>query len=69
VRKLLFGDDWPLAVASLLALALTALLHELGLAAWWLAPAAVALALTASVRHAVKAHTRPTLTTIERRFK
>jgi hypothetical protein len=53
-RKLLLGDDWRLTVGPLLALALTALLHDHGLSLWWLLPAAVALVLAVSVRYAAK---------------
>jgi hypothetical protein len=48
------GDDWRLAAGLAVALALTALLVDEGLPAWWLMPVAVALALTASLRRATR---------------
>jgi hypothetical protein len=35
------GDDWTVAVGVVIALALTALIADRGLAAWWLMPLAV----------------------------
>jgi hypothetical protein len=46
------GDDWRVAAGVAAALGLTALLAHLGVNAWWLLPAAVALVLGASVRRA-----------------
>ena len=43
------GDDWRLAVGVACGLAVTALLADLGVPAWWLMPAFAALLLTASV--------------------
>lgn len=48
------GDDWRVAVGLALALALTALLVDQGVAAWWLMPVAVALLLTGSIRRATR---------------
>jgi hypothetical protein len=49
------GDDWRTAAGVVLALALTALLAGLSVAAWWVMPAAVptilALALRRASRH------------------
>ncbi|GAA1713337.1 hypothetical protein GCM10009765_73020 [Fodinicola feengrottensis] len=39
------GDDWRVAVAVVIALALTYGLSRLGLPAWWVLPVAVALVL------------------------
>jgi hypothetical protein len=43
------GDDWRIAVTVALGLALTAVLADSGLAAWWLLPAVVAVMLSVSV--------------------
>jgi hypothetical protein len=43
------GDDWTVAVAVVVALALAALLARSGIPAWWLLPVAVALVLCGSV--------------------
>jgi hypothetical protein len=50
----LVGDDWRLTGGLLLALTCTVLLHHIGLPAWWLLPAAVALLLSGSLRRAVR---------------
>jgi hypothetical protein len=39
------GDDWRVAVAVVLALAVTAGLAQAGLPAWWVLPLAVVLVL------------------------
>ena len=46
------GDDWRVAAGVAAALALTWLLSDAGLNAWWLLPAAVALVLALSLRRA-----------------
>ena len=43
------GDDWTVAVAVIVALAIAALLVRGGIQAWWLLPVAVALVLFGSV--------------------
>ncbi len=43
------GDDWTVAAGVIIALALTALLAHNNIAAWWLMPIVVALALTESL--------------------
>ncbi len=48
------GDDWLVAVGLALALALTALLDEADVAAWWLMPVAVAALLAGSLRRATR---------------
>jgi hypothetical protein len=45
----IIGDDWTVAVGVVIALALTALLAHLGVAAWWLMPLAVVGMLTLSL--------------------
>jgi hypothetical protein len=51
------GDDWLVAVAVGMGLALTGLATALGLDAWWLLPVVVALALAGSLRRATRAAT------------
>ncbi|HEX6713658.1 MAG TPA: hypothetical protein VF066_09735 [Thermoleophilaceae bacterium] len=46
------GDDWLVAVAVVAAIALTALLADSDVAAWWVMPLAVVLILFASLRRA-----------------
>ncbi|WP_327291864.1 hypothetical protein [Streptomyces sp. NBC_01198] len=48
------GDDWQVALWTLLALGATAGLATSGLNAWWLLPIAAAAALADSLRRAVK---------------
>jgi hypothetical protein len=49
------GDDWQVALAVVLALAVTAALAAAGVAAWWLAPLAGLAALYRSVRRVARA--------------
>lgn len=49
------GDDWRVAVGVGLAIGATALVAAVGLAAWWLLPPAVVVALYLSVRRAASA--------------
>jgi hypothetical protein len=51
------GDDWVVAAAVALGLALTGILTGLGVNAWWLMPVVVALALAGSLRRATRATT------------
>jgi hypothetical protein len=51
------GDDWRTALGVALALALTALVADATLAAWWVMPPAVMGLLALSIRRAAK--TRP----------
>jgi hypothetical protein len=46
------GDDWRIALAVVIALAVTALVAGTGIAAWWILPLAVAAVLAISVWHA-----------------
>ena len=48
------GDDWRVAASVVAALALTVVLTDHDLSAWWLMPVAVVLALLASLRRAVR---------------
>ena len=43
------GDDWRIALAVAVALALTAVLTDNGVNAWWLVPAVAAVMLSVSV--------------------
>ncbi len=47
------GDDWRTALGVGIAIALTALLAGVGVAAWWVMPLAVLLLLGLSLRRAV----------------
>ncbi len=49
------GDDWRVAVGVGLSIGATALVAAAGLAAWWLLPPAVVVALYLSVRRAASA--------------
>ena len=51
------GDDWLVAAAVAVGLALTGLLTGVGVDAWWLLPVVVALALAGSLRRAIRATT------------
>lgn len=48
------GDDWRVAVGVAVALAITYVLTDKGINAWWLLPAGVALVLTESLRRALR---------------
>jgi len=48
------GDDWRTALGVVLALALTALLAQAALSAWWVMPPAVVGLLALSVRRAAR---------------
>lgn len=47
------GDDWRTALGVGIAIALTALLADAGVTAWWVMPLAVLLLLGLSLRRAV----------------
>jgi hypothetical protein len=49
------GDDWRTALGVALALALTALIADAALAAWWVMPPAVIGLLALSIRRAARA--------------
>ena len=46
------GDDWRIALAVVIALAVTAVVAGTGIAAWWILPLGVAAVLAFSVWHA-----------------
>jgi hypothetical protein len=52
VWEFVVGDDWRVALATVLILGATALIAAAGLPAWWLAPVAVVAVLYRSVRRA-----------------
>ncbi|HEY2631248.1 MAG TPA: hypothetical protein VGI26_02585 [Solirubrobacteraceae bacterium] len=52
VWEFVVGDDWRTALGVALALALTALLSETSVPAWWVMPVAVLLLLALSIRRA-----------------
>jgi len=53
VVEFVIGDDWRIALGVAIALGITALLAESGLAAWWVMPLATLLLLTLAIRRAV----------------
>ena len=52
VWEFVVGDDWRTAAGVVLALALTAILAGVGVAAWWVMPLAVLVLLALSLRRA-----------------
>jgi len=52
VWDFIVGDDWRTALGVVLALALTALLADAAISAWWVMPLAVLGLLALSVRRA-----------------
>jgi len=48
------GDDWLTAAGVVAALAVTALVADAGIAAWWVMPPAVAALLALSLRRAMR---------------
>lgn len=52
VWEFIVGDDWTLALGAVVAIAVTAGLAALGLAAWWVMAIAVPLLLALSVARA-----------------
>ena len=46
----IFGDDWLIAAGVAVAIGLTALLADRGVAAWWVMPLAAITLLVGSVR-------------------
>jgi hypothetical protein len=48
------GEDWRIALGVAVALAVTALVADAQLAAWWVTPLAVLVLLTLSVRRAAR---------------
>jgi hypothetical protein len=54
VCEFIVGEDWRIALGAVAALALTALLADAGVPAWWLTPLAVLALLALSVRRAAR---------------
>jgi len=52
------GDDWRTAVGVVVALAVTAILADAGIAAWWVMPPTVIGLLAYSIRRASRGATR-----------
>jgi hypothetical protein len=52
------GDDWRTAIGVVTALALTALIADAAIAAWWVMPPAVIGLLALSVRRAARTQCR-----------
>jgi hypothetical protein len=48
------GDDWRIAAGVVIALGVTAVLTDRGVAAWWVIPAAVIAILFGSLRRAIR---------------
>jgi hypothetical protein len=55
VWDFIVGDDWRNAVAVVVAIGVTAILADTGIAAWWVMPVAVPLLLWLSVRRVLRA--------------
>ena len=47
--RFIIGDDWTVAAAVFLALAVTAVVHGVGVAAWWIAPSVVVVSVSVSL--------------------
>jgi hypothetical protein len=58
IWKFVVGDDWRTALGVVLALALTALLADAAIAAWWVMPPAVVGLLALSIRRAARESSR-----------
>jgi hypothetical protein len=54
VWDFIVGDDWRTALGVVIGLALTALVAEANLSAWWVMPIAVLGLLAISIRRAVR---------------
>jgi membrane protein implicated in regulation of membrane protease activity len=54
ILEFVVGEDWLIGLGVVISLALTAVVADLGLPAWWVMPSAVLLLLTLTVRRAVR---------------
>jgi hydrogenase/urease accessory protein HupE len=54
VWEFVVGDDWRTALGVVVALGVTAVLAEAGVAAWWVMPPVVIGLLALSIRRAVR---------------
>jgi predicted branched-subunit amino acid permease len=52
------GDDWRIAAGVVAALAVTALIADTSISAWWVLPAAVAVLLAASLSRELRRRRR-----------
>lgn len=50
------GDDWLVAVAVIIALAITYAVSQTSVSAWWVLPVAVLLILPIALKRAVRPH-------------
>jgi uncharacterized membrane protein YciS (DUF1049 family) len=48
--RFIVGDDWTVAAAVFASLALTAVLHAVGVVAWWIVPSVVVVIVSVSLR-------------------
>lgn len=53
--EFVIGDDWRIALAVVVALAVTAIVAGAGASAWWIVPVATAVVLALSVWRAGRA--------------
>jgi hypothetical protein len=53
-RDFLVGDDMTIAIGAVAAIAGTAILHAIGLPAWWLLPPVIGVTLAVSLRRAIR---------------
>ena len=53
--EFVIGDDWRIAIAVVVALAVTAIVAGAGASAWWILPVATAVVLALSVWRAGRA--------------
>jgi hypothetical protein len=58
VWQFVVGDDWRTALGVVLALAVTALIANAGISAWWVMPVAVLGLLALSIRRAARGASR-----------
>jgi hypothetical protein len=54
IWEFVVGDDWRVALVAILAIAVTALVSDTSVSAWWILPLAVVAVLTASVWTALR---------------
>jgi len=58
IWEFVVGDDWRTALGVAIAIALTALIADTGVAAWWVMPVAVLLLLALSLRRVLRGASR-----------
>jgi hypothetical protein len=52
--QFIVGDDWRVAAGIGVAIALAAVLADLGMSSWWVVPAAVVVSVYRSLRRATR---------------